>query len=200
MSEDAFTAGVRPGSPVTYTQIKILIMHTLAASQTPVPFDALHEALRENELVNYFSLVEGLDQLCETGHLEVTETDSGGQAYLCTKLGSSLAAELSSSLPPATRERAAAAIQSALKRRRRLGEVKIDEVKRDNGYELTLSIPDIDGELLSVCIFAPTTEDRGRIRRRFLNDPVYLYKCILALLTGDIKELDIPKDEDELFN
>ncbi|MCL2056172.1 MAG: DUF4364 family protein [Oscillospiraceae bacterium] len=199
MTGDAFTAGTRPGSPVEHTQIKILTVYTLASSETPVPFDVLHEALREHELVNYFALVEALDQLCESGHLEAKDTGEGAQSFCVTQLGKRLVEELSTSLPPALRERASSALGRIMKRRRRLSEVRITETKRDDGYDLELAVPDMGGELVSVRLFVPTERECARIRRRFLNDPVYLYSCILALLTGDIGELGTAREKEELF-
>jgi hypothetical protein len=185
MLGDTFRAGVAPGSPITHSEVKLLILHALSAVEEPVGFALLHEAMREHDLINYFALVEATDQLTEAGQLLAEVDENGGQTYLATQEGRALAAELATSLPLAQRQKAAASLQTALKRKRRRSEVHIMETKQDGGYLLELSIPDLGGDLLSLKLFAPTWEERGRIMRRFLNDPIYIYQRVLSLLTGD---------------
>jgi hypothetical protein len=196
MLGDTFRAGVAPGGPLTYSEVKLLVLHTLSAVEQPVSFALLHEAMREHELINYFSLVEAVDHLTETGHLAAETDEHGGQTYLATKDGRALAKILATSLPLAQRQKAIAALQAACKRERRRSEVRITETRQDGGYLLELSIPDLGGDLLSLKLFAPCWEERERITRRFLNDPIYIYQRVLSLLTGDTRILgDIDPDE-----
>jgi hypothetical protein len=189
MPDDTFLAGVAPGAPITHSEVKLLVLYALSAVKEPVGFALLHEAMREHDLVNYFSLVEAVEHLTEAGQLAAEVDDSGAQTYTATEEGRALAAELETSLPRSQRQKAAASLQTALKRKRRRSEVRIIETKQDSGYLLELSIPDLGVDLLSLKLFAPTWEERSRIIRRFLNDPIYIYQRVLSLLTGDTRIL-----------
>ena len=62
----------------------------------------------------------------------------------------------------------------------------LEEIRQAaDGWLITLTIPDIGSDLLSLTIFMPTQQECEAIRRRFLNDPMLTYKGVFALLTGD---------------
>jgi len=191
MDREIFAAGVAPGGPATLTEVKILCCHMLA--ETPeMSFEVIHEALREHRLVNYFELISALSQLCDTGHLTLL---IDLESYRITDIGRAAAQELSSHLPYAVLEKAVTAAQKILKRQKRLQEVVADIRAENAGYVLTMSL---EGELMSFSVFTPTQDECERLRRRFLNDPVYIYKCVMALLSGrrDILGEPIPSGED----
>ena len=201
MQREVFSAGVTPGSPSTQSEIKTLICHMLAGLNTDISFELIHEALREYGLVNYFELITSLSQLCATGHLALDrDENSGVERYRITTLGQDAARELSSALPVAAREKAAVSARRALGRQRRLSEVKVSTREENGGYILTMSLPDTESNLISFEVFAPNKQECIRLRRRFLNDPIFIYQSVMELLAGKKNVLGEPSPvEEELF-
>ena len=64
MPADAFTAGVKPGGLTSVTEIRILLCY-LIKTAGPVSREVLENALMQEQLVNYFELSSGLDDLAE---------------------------------------------------------------------------------------------------------------------------------------
>jgi hypothetical protein len=200
MDSEIFRAGVRPGAPNTSDEIKLLLCYVLSEVDERMSFAQLNEALQENELVNYFELVSAVDSLSVTGHISASETNGGGEAYAITGLGRTTAATIETLLPKATREKAGRAAKRLLRRERRRREVEAEIIGLKKGYEVKLAFP--RGEsVLAMTVFCPTAEEARLVRRRFLNDPAFIYKGTLALLTGDAEVLGkvFPSGEEELF-
>ena len=185
MESDIFKAGVRPGSPGSEDEVKMLLCYVLTALEAEMDLDQLHEALSEHELVNYFELVRAVDKLTQTGHLSVQDEDCSPHKYAVTELGAQTGKEFEKSLPFSVREKAFNACRRLLARERRRNEVKVTQTPCQDGFLLELAIPDSGGELLSVQIFASSREDCERLKRNFLNAPLTVYKGVTALLTGD---------------
>jgi len=190
MESDIFRAGVRPGSPGSEDEVKIMLCYTLSNIERPIGFDQLFDALSAHELVNYFELAQTLDKLAQTGHI----TAEGGPPakYTATALGAATGKELEKSLPLTVREKAVSACRLLQGRERRLGEVRINKTPCEGGFILELALPDeatapdgLGGELLCVRVFAATQQDCERLSRRFLNAPLTVYKGIVALLSAD---------------
>ncbi|MDR2932404.1 MAG: DUF4364 family protein [Oscillospiraceae bacterium] len=199
MESHTFKAGTAPGSPDTNTEIKMLVLYCMTRSGAEADFAALHEALDMHGLVNYFALVESVDQLTVSGHLERKERN-GACVYAITELGRATASEFRSALPPATRDKAASALWLVLKRRKRLAEVSVRERAAQGGFILDLAIPEPEGALIALSVFAPGVGERELIKKRFLNDPIFIYKGIMALLTGDRGVLgDLFPEKEKLF-
>lgn len=204
MSEDIFgdeifKAGVRPGGPTSHNEIKMLICYILTTIGQSMSFSQLHEALAEHNLVNYFELVQVVDGLVQSGHLEA-ESSEQGEAYTATELCMQASAAFEENLPRSVREKGLESAQLLLKRQQRLSEVKIDITPQNGGYLMKLGIPEQQGELVSVSLFLPTKGECDQVKRRFLNDPVFIYKSILALMTGDSDVIgDILPQKEKLF-
>ena len=195
MQFDTFAAGVAPGGLISQNEVKVLICYLLSHWEEGTTFDVLHEALRTNELVNYFTLVEVVEQLLDTGHLQTKQTGNNEKKLQITPVGRAASDKLAPDVPLMVRRKALSALETEGKRRKRLDEVIIEEEAVENGYKLRLAIPDSGSQLLELTVFVPTREQSRAVQRRFLNDPVFLYQNILALLTGDEELLsDIPPE------
>ncbi|MCL2579869.1 MAG: DUF4364 family protein [Oscillospiraceae bacterium] len=201
MESEIFLAGVRPGGVDTEDQVKVLICYILSQLGEGMDFDQLYDALSQYNLVNYFELVCALDKLTDTGHLAREKKQGVPAVYTVTKLGKHTEKELERSLPLAVRERALDAGRRLLARERRLREVKISRTPSPGGgFILELSIPEKEGEMLTLRVFAPSEEVCGQITRQFLNSPLTIYKGVMALLTGNEQLLgQIFTQEEKLF-
>ena len=63
---EAFTAGVRPGGLTTSTEIRLLLCY-LVQHSGPVTQQQLETALMDAQLVNYFEIGSGLDDIRRQG-------------------------------------------------------------------------------------------------------------------------------------
>lgn len=185
MEQEVFRAGVRPGGPTTGDEVKILICYILSKIEGPMSFSQLHEALSEQELVNYFELVSAMDALENTGHIESSPDGAGAQSYSVTELGRNAAGVIKGLLPASVRDRALRSASRLLRRKKREKEVVARITASGAGFEVKLGLPGGGSELLGLSVFCPTREEAELVRKRFLNDPTYIYKGVLALLTGD---------------
>jgi hypothetical protein len=185
METDIFRAGVRPGAPSTEIEIKMMLCYLLSNLGQPISFDQLYGALNEHEMVNYFQLWFVLGKLQGTGHISLEQDGEPPARYTATALGEQAGKEFEKNVPLAVREKSLEACRRLLARERRLGEVKTSQTPCESGFILELTIPEGEGELLSVRVFAPTEKECERLKRRFLNAPLTVYKGMLALLTGD---------------
>lgn len=180
MNSEIFRAGIAPGAPITENEIKTLICFIISKTGSNINFDILHDALRENNYVNYFQLVQSVEELIKTGHIK-----EEGISLILTALGKDTVDSLASSLPASVCEKSVNSAKKILAQSKRRQEVKIEEEKLGSGYMLTLSLPDKNDILVSVKIMAMDTSHKELIKKRFLNDPVFIYQNFLALLTGD---------------
>ena len=185
MESQAFTEGVRRGSVTTSHEIIILICYILATVNRPVTFDQLNIALQKQQLINYFEFASTIEYLRRSGHIQGEKQDKTEYFYL-TDLGRSTAQTFELSLPAAVKERGVQALENVLRLIRRQQENRVDIEQKKDGYVVTLTIPDRGSDLLSLSIFMPTQKDCEEIRKRFLNDPMLVYKGVFALLTGDM--------------
>jgi len=200
MEGDIFRAGVRPGSPGTEVEVKMLLCYVLSSLERAMTFDQLYEALSDHGLVNYFELIHVLDKLLETGHLLAIAPPGSPALYIATDLGTKTGKEFEKNLPLTVREKSLASCRRLLARERRLREVKVSEIPCENGFMLDFAIPDDRGEFLALRVFSPTRQECELLKKRFLNAPLTVYKGIIALLTGDEKVLgEVFTREEPLF-
>ncbi|MEG0541912.1 MAG: DUF4364 family protein [Angelakisella sp.] len=194
MEYKAFTEGVRPGSVTTSHEVIILICYMVSKSPQPVSLEQLGGALLQEELVNYFEFTNASEYLVKSGHLVAGEDG----LYTVSPLGTTTAKTFESDLPTAVRERAMCALNNILKLLRRQEENRVEIAKTSDGYQLTMTITDIGTDLMSLQMFMPNKEECEVIRKRFLNDPLTIYKGVFALLTGDMKTVGslLPSGED----
>lgn len=201
MERDVFLAGVRPGGLTTSDEIKMLVCYVLSKVPAAMSFAQLHETLAEHELVNYFELVQAIDQLLHSGHIASRQDDAGADWYTSTPLGDDAAVVFKTDLPASARDKAFRTATLIARRHKRESEVKIEVSERESGgFTVEMSIPNGGGDLIAFSLFCPTREECESVRRRFLNDPAYIYKVVVALLTGDEGVLgDLLPEKEKLF-
>jgi len=200
VDSEVFRAGVRPGSPGTEVEVKMLLCYVLSNLEQAISFDQLYDALSEHGLVNYFELVSTLEKLTQTGHIAAGTEPNAPALYSATALGDDTAREFEKSIPFSSRKKALDACRLLLARERRRREVRVSETPCDGGFILELAIPDNGADLLSLRVFAPTRQECDALKRRFLNAPLTVYKGVMALLTGKERVLgQIFTYEESLF-
>ena len=200
MEYNAFTEGVRPGSVTTSHEVMILICYLIDQAGQPVSFQELNAALQGQELVNYFQFAETMESLRRSGHI-LPQEYQGEPCFVLSALGRGISDTFEKDLPPAVRERAAMALERILTLVRRQRENRVEILEKEDGWQISLTIPDIGSDLLSLSIFMPTRRECEAIRRRVLNDPMLVYKGVFALLTGDTRTVgELVESQQDLFN
>lgn len=199
MENSAFTQGVRPGSVTTSHEVMVLICYLMDRAGQPVTFRELGAALQGQELVNYFQFADAMESLRRSGHILPQERD-GEPCYSLAPSGREISGAFEDKLPAAVRERATGALERILTLVRRQRENRVEIRRVADGWTVSLTIPDIGSDLLSLSIFMPTRKECEAIRRRFLNDPMLVYKGVFALLTGDTQTVgELVSDQQDLF-
>jgi len=199
MESNVFTEGVRPGSVTTSHEVMILICYLMDQAGQPVSFQELGAALQGQELVNYFQFADTMESLRRSGHI-LPQEYHGEPCFVLTPQGREISSAFEDKLPPAVRERAAGALERVLTLMRRQRENRVEIHRVEDGWTVSLTIPDIGSDLLSLSIFMPTQKECEAIRRRFLNDPMLVYKGVFALLTGDTQTVgELVSDQQDLF-
>lgn len=200
MEQETFRAGVRPGGPTTVDEIKILVCYMLSKTGEAMSFEQMHDALSEQDLVNYFDIVYAVDALERTGSIKATTEESGRAVYSVTESGRKAAKTVTGMLPSSVRRKAAESARKLLLREKRLREIIAEISEYGDGFEVKLGIPQSGTNLAVFKLFCPTREEAELVRKRFLNDPVFIYKGVAALLTGDKNILgEIFPSEEKLF-
>ena len=143
---------------------------------------------------------ETMESLRRSGHI-LPQEYQGEPCFVLSALGRGISDTFEKDLPPAVRERAAMALERILTLVRRQRENRVEILEKEDGWQISLTIPDIGSDLLSLSIFMPTRRECEAIRRRFLNDPMLVYKGVFALLTGDTRTVgELVESQQDLFN
>lgn len=193
---EGFRAGVKPGGLTTDYEIKILICHVLKHIERPMPVSALIELFVGEGIGNYFEAASAAAALVKSGHIAIGSCE-GEKCYTLTGLGESAAGTFEKTLPLSVREKAVDAANRYFIRRERRAHNKAEIQKADDGYLLTLTITDVGSDLLKLTILLPDEETCGRIRERFLDDPIVVYKGVVASLTGSFENVGALLDDAE---
>jgi len=185
IGESAITAGIEHGGLTTNHEIRMLICWLLDQVKAAVPMAQLNEALRRDELVNYFALARGVSDLLSSGHIVEGEHAQREEAPLVlTQLGRDTAQTFERDIPLNVREKSLAALRAVLQRERaeRENTVKIEETP--DGCRMSMQISDISNDLLDLTLYVPSLDAADRMRETFLEDPGALYRLIVRHLGG----------------
>lgn len=181
---EVFRAGVQPGAPGTDSELKMLICHLLFSLGEPLGCSALVEILAEEGIANYFEAASAASALVKSGHIELCE-ENREKCYQITEIGQNTAQTFEKNIPLTLREKALFAAQKYLRTKQHKAQNNAEIKQVSDGFLLTLTIQDVGSDLLSVTILLPTKKDCEKITERFYDDPLILYKGIVALLTGN---------------
>lgn len=146
-----------------------------------MPRQAMLDIISGNGMANFFETGSAIDELVRLGH--VTEGD--GDVLSLTDTGRQVADTLSGMIPYTLRERSVRSALQLLTRIRRERENTVTMEKLPHGYNVTCSIDDDEHPLLSFTLRVADDLQAQMIRENFLNDPVLLYRSLLAILSGD---------------
>jgi hypothetical protein len=182
---DAFTAGVKPGGLTSSTQIRLLLCYLIQSAQ-PLSRQEIETALLGEQLVNYFELGAGLEDVVAHG---LAAFD--GQRYTITKKGQQVSAELEQDLPRSVREAAVSAAIRAQVWNRKSSEYRAEVRESGSGFSVLCTIVGLTGREFSLELMMPDRLTAEMVKKRFILRGNEVYESLLTQLT----EPDpVPKD------
>ena len=174
-SNDAFTAGVRPGGLTNSTEIRLLLCY-LVKNAGPIRRTEIENALMEEALVNYFEIGSCLDDITR-------------QKLVCVKPGpDGVAQELAYDLPRSVRERAVAAVLRSQTWARKEAEysARISE-KADGHCSVRCTVKALDQELFCLDLGTPDRLSAELVKKQFILNGNEIYQMLITKLTEETK-------------
>lgn len=177
MAGNAFTAGVKPGGLTSSTQIRILLCYLLSRVEEPLTLQQIEDALLGQELVNYFELAAALSDLCDKGHLIITEG-----RYTASKSGRALADTLETDLPRTVRDTAVNTVLSARAFEKKKAQYNVRCTPCANGYTVHCSIEDLGQTIFSLDIYMPDELSAKAAEKKFAEKGDDIFAGVLSFL------------------
>lgn len=170
-----------PGFLQDKLDIKMLELYLLARAVGPLDPDLLAELALSHEGVSYFDFAEATAELVERGNIVLEK-----EGYVITEKGRVNAAACESSLAYSVRchsDEALAPINEVLRRK---ALVKGEKVERPDGsITARMLLNDDNGNLLTLELLCPSTEQADKLIAAFQEKPEKLYNTILMALSGE---------------
>lgn len=186
MDNETIVPGVGVGGLNEKYDIKILICYLLHSVNTPLSREQLNFIFQNEQLVNYFSFCDALEELLRDGHLSVSKS-SLGEVYALNPLGIETAERLKRSLPQSLRDNVVTAAMHLIARVKIERENKVEMEPHQNGLMVHCTMHDADFDLMRLSVFAPDDIQAERIKNRFLENPSKIYQGLISLLLDESK-------------
>ena len=186
-SNDAFTAGVRPGGLTNSTEIRLLLCY-LVKNAGPIRRTEIENALMEEALVNYFEIGSCLDDITRQKLVCVKPGPDGAERYSITEKGRKVAQELAYDLPRSVRERAVAAVLRSQTWARKEAEysARISE-KADGHCSVRCTVKALDQELFCLDLGTPDRLSAELVKKQFILNGNEIYQMLITKLTEETK-------------
>ena len=189
MAFDTFDAGVAPGGLRSKNEIKILICYLFDSVGESMSRSLTVEAIRSDELANFFEIVVAFDELVQGGSLIPDAEIDGEQTYLLSANGRIIAQQLETTLAHSVKRKAYNCALRLLGERRTARENFVDIVKTESGFEVNCRVSGGDITLLSFTLYAPDYEQAEIVKENFLGYPRTVYKTMLGLMTKNTESV-----------
>jgi hypothetical protein len=179
---DAFTAGVKPGGLTNSTEIRLLLCY-LVRCAGPLTREEIETALLGEQLVNYFELGDGLDEIVSRKLARYAD-----EKYTITEKGAKVSAELEYDLPRSVREAAVGAAIRAQAWNRKSAEYHADIVETPQGWSIRCAISGLSEDDFSLQLMMPDRLTAEMVRKRFILRGSEIYRGLLEELTNQEPE------------
>ena len=183
---NTFDEGIAPGGLRSKHEIKTLICYIYYSVKEDLSRDLIIEAIREDELANFFEVSAAFDELVADKNLIESEADDGVVTYYLSDNGRMIAEQLDSTLAYSVKDKALKCAIKLLADRKIARENFVDIEKTENGFNVKCTVSGGDVDLLSFTLYAPDIDQAEIIKQSFLSYPSTVYKTMLALMTKDI--------------
>ena len=184
---DAFTAGVAPGGLISSQHVRQMVCYLLSTLKQPIPKDKILEVLINEEIANYFEVIQAIGDLADNG--SIIHVEGEGELYTVSEKGKEAIDELYKNLPFTVREKAIKAGLKMLAKMRSKAQNKVEMEQTDIGVNVTCSVIDGDHPILTVSLLVPDMEQAELVKETFHENTLKIYSGSIALLTGDYKSV-----------
>lgn len=164
--------------------VKLLILYALKTAKQPVSQPDLTDMIMAGGSANYFDFSEALSQLMTIGHIKKVE-DEGQELLAATQLGLDTVELFEKRLPYSVREKTMRIVIQTLSKIRADADLVCKVEERSSGFTVTCGVQDLDDMLFQVSLAVANRMQADLIVRRFKENPEYIYRTILLLLTDD---------------
>lgn len=189
MAFDTFDEGIAPGGLRSKNEIKILICYLFDAVNDKMSQSLVVEAIRADELANFFEIVVAFEELVKDGNLVKSDIVDNEQTFVLSSNGRVIAQQLETALAHSVKQKSYDCALRLLSERKTARENFVDIQKCDNGFEVVCRVSGGEMDLLSFTLYAPNYEQAEVIKRNFLSYPQTVYKTMLGLMTKDIENV-----------
>ena len=189
MAFDTFDAGVAPGGLRSKNEIKILICYLFASVNDKMSQSLVVEAIRADELANFFEIVVAFEELIRDGNLRPSDIVDDEQTYELTENGKVIARQLETTLAHTVKQKSYDCALRLLSERKTARENYVDIQKTDNGFLVNCRVSGGEVTLLDFTLYAPSFEQAEVLKKNFLSYPQTVYKTMLGLMTKDIENV-----------
>ncbi len=187
MAFDTFDEGIAPGGLRSKNEIKILICYLYASVHDKMSQSLVVEAIRMDELANFFEIVVAFDELVRDGNLLESDTVDNEPTYVLSGNGKVIASQLETTLAHSVRQKAYDCALRLLGERKTARENAVEIQKTDDGFAVVCRVSGGEVNLFSFSLYAPTYEQAEVIKKNFLSYPQTVYKTMLGLMTKDVE-------------
>lgn len=182
---NTFDEGIAPGGLRSKYEIKTLICYLYYSVKENMSRDLVIEAIREDELANFFEVSAAFDELVSDKSLVEADSVDGEQTYTLSENGRMIAMQLDSTVAYSVRDKALKCAIKLLADKKTARENFVDIEKTENGFNVKCTVSGGDVDLLSFTLYAPDIDQAEIIKKSFLSYPSTVYKSMLALMTKD---------------
>ena len=182
---NTFDEGIAPGGLRSKYEIKTLICYLYYSVKENMSRDLVIEAIREDELANFFEVSAAFDELVSDKSLVEADSVDGEQTYTLSENGRMIAMQLDSTVAYSVKDKALKCAIKLLADKKTARENFVDIEKTENGFNVKCTVSGGDVDLLSFTLYAPDIDQAEIIKRSFLSYPSTVYKSMLALMTKD---------------
>ncbi len=182
---NTFDEGIAPGGLRSKYEIKTLICYLYYSVKENMSRDLIIEAIREDELANFFEVSAAFDELVADRNLIECASDGSETVYSLSDNGKMIAEQLDSTLAYSVKDKAVRCALKLLADRKTARENFVDIERTESGFNVKCTVSGGDIDLLSFTLYAPDIEQAEIIKKSFLSYPSTVYKTMLALMTKD---------------
>lgn len=185
MAFDTFDEGIEPGGMRSKTEIKTLICYLFFSVNDKMSKAIIIESIQKQGLANYFETSSAFDDLVENGNLIKAESDSTEIVFTLSENGKMIADQLDTTLAYSVKEKAYACATKLLLQKKTERDNTVEIKKAKNGFFVNCKISDGNIDLFNFDMYAPNMEQAMLIKKNFYDNPMLIYKAMLAFLTKD---------------
>ncbi len=164
--------------------VKVLVLYILNYAGMPLSKDNIIKIAMQDGLVEYFDLMQAIDEGLLTGLIDIIGQDNPDILRI-TEIGRQTLSMFERSLPHNVVRKNQSALLKMLADIERERNIKSDIIKKKSGYEVVCTLLDGEDTLLEYKLFVPTQIQAQMIVDQFKINPTQKYKSILQLLVDE---------------